>query len=85
MSDNAVLSALRRMHIPKEVMSGHGFRATARTMLDEQLGFNVAWIEIQLAHVVKDINGEAYNRTTFLKQRREMMQEWADFLDSLKQ
>lgn len=84
MSDNAVLSALRRLGIPKEKMTGHGFRAMARTLLDEELGYRIEWIECQLAHAVKDANGRAYNRTTYLKQRKEMMQHWGDYLDSLK-
>lgn len=84
MSDNAVLAALRRMGIPKEEMTGHGFRAMARTVLDEVLGFRPDWIEHQLAHAVRDPNGRAYNRTAHLTKRREMMQAWADYLDSLK-
>ena len=77
MSDNAVLSAMRRMGISKEEMCGHGFRATARTLLDEELGYRPDLIEQQLAHVQKDPNGRAYNRTKHLVQRREMMQCWA--------
>lgn len=84
MSDNAVLAALRRMGIPKEEMSGHGFRAMARTVLDEVLGFRPDWIEHQLAHAVRDPNGRAYNRTAHLIKRREMMQAWADYLEALK-
>ncbi len=84
MSDNAVLAALRRMGIPKEEMTGHGFRAMARTVLDEVLGFRPDWIEHQLAHAVRDPNGRAYNRTAHLSKRREMMQGWADYLDALK-
>lgn len=84
MSDNAILSALRRMEIPKDVMSGHGFRAMARTILDEVLGVRVDLIEHQLAHAVKDPNGRAYNRTAFLPERTKMMQTWADYLDALK-
>lgn len=84
LSDNAVLSALRRLGISKDQLCGHGFRAMARTILDEQLGFRVDLIEHQLAHAVKDANGRAYNRTKFLPQRREMMQQWADYLDGLK-
>jgi hypothetical protein len=56
----------------------------ARTLLDEELGYRVDWIEHQLAHGVKDPNGRAYNRTKHLPQRREMMQGWADYLDRLK-
>jgi len=76
MSDNAVLAAFRRMGIPKEELSGHGFRATARTILAEVLEYPDHLIEHQLAHAVRDANGRAYNRTTFLGQRREMMQAW---------
>jgi len=84
MSENAVLGAFRRMGIPKEKMSGHGFRAMARTMLDEVLEFPIHIIEHQLAHEVKDALGRAYNRTKHLDQRRAMMQTWADYLDELK-
>ncbi len=83
MSDNAVLSAMRRMDIAKNVMSGHGFRAMARTILDEVLGERVDLIEHQLAHAVKDPNGRAYNRTSHLPERKRMMQAWADYLDAL--
>jgi integrase len=84
MSNNAVLSALRRMGYAKEEMSGHGFRAMARTILDEVLGVRPDLIEHQLAHAVKDPNGRAYNRTAHLAERRTMMQQWADYLDKLK-
>lgn len=84
MSNNAVLAALRRMGIPKEEMSGHGFRAMARTILDENLGFRPDFIEHQLAHQVRDPLGRAYNRTSHLAERRKMMQAWADYLDELK-
>lgn len=84
MSDNAILAAMRRMDIEKDEMSGHGFRAMARTILDEVLGFRPDYIEHQLAHSVRDPNGRAYNRTAHLPERRTMMQEWADYLDQLK-
>ena len=84
MSENAVLAALRSLGIGKEEMTGHGFRAMARTLLDEVLGFRPDYIEHQLAHVVRDPLGRAYNRTAHLPQRRKMMQEWADYLDRLK-
>ena len=84
MSDNAILAAMRRMGIEKDEMSGHGFRAMARTILDEVLGFRPDYIEHQLAHAVKDPNGRAYNRTAHLPERRRMMQEWSDYLDKLK-
>ena len=84
MSDVALLAALRRMGFSKEEVSVHGFRATARTLLDEVLGFRPDFIEHQLAHAVRDPNGRAYNRTVHLEERRKMMQSWADYLDSLK-
>lgn len=84
MSDNAVLAAMRRLGIAKDEMSGHGFRAMARTILDEVLGFRPDLIEHQLAHAVRDPNGRAYNRTAHLPERRKMMQAWADYLDKLK-
>lgn len=84
MSNNAVLSAMRRMEIGKEEMSGHGFRAMARTILDEVLGVRPDIIEHQLAHQVRDPLGRAYNRTAHLKERHKMMQDWANYLDALK-
>lgn len=84
MSNNAVLSALRRMGYATNEMSGHGFRAMARTVLDEVLHFRPDYIEHQLAHAVKDPNGRAYNRTAHLAERRKMMAAWADYLDTLK-
>ncbi len=84
MSDNTILSALRRLGIPKDEMVGHGFRAMARTLLAEQLHFRPEVIEHQLSHRVPDTLGAAYNRTKFLKERIAMMQSWADYLDTLK-
>ena len=81
MSNNGVLSALRRMGYEKDEMTGYGFRAMARTVLDEVLNFRPDIIEQQLAHAVKDPNGRAYNRTKHLEERRRMMQVWADWLD----
>ncbi|KZZ72476.1 integrase [Oleiphilus sp. HI0130] len=83
-SENAVRVALRTMGFDNETMTPHGFRATARTLLDEELGFRVDWIEQQLAHTVKDATGRAYNRTKHLEGRAQMMQKWADYLDELK-
>ena len=85
MSDNAVLCALRRMGIGKDEMTGHGFRAMARTVLDEILHVRPDYIEHQLAHAVRDPNGRAYNRTAHLTERRKMMQQWADYLDGLRE
>jgi integrase len=84
MSNNAINAALRRMGYGTDTMTAHGFRATARTILDEVLGYRVDYIEHQLAHAVKDPNGRAYNRTAHLPERRKMMQAWADYLDSLR-
>jgi integrase len=84
MSDNAILAAMRSMGIAKDLMTGHGFRAVARTILDEVLGVRPDLIEHQLAHAVRDPNGRAYNRTAFLSERKNMMQQWADYLDKLK-
>lgn len=85
MSENTVTAALRRLGYSGAEMTGHGFRAMARTILDEVLEYRVEWIEHQLAHEVKDANGRAYNRTAFLAGRREMMQGWADFLDQRRE
>ncbi|MBJ9693658.1 tyrosine-type recombinase/integrase [Burkholderia cenocepacia] len=84
MSDNTINGALRRLGYDGDTMTGHGFRAMARTILDEVLGVAPAVVEAQLAHAVKDPLGRAYNRTAHLPQRREMMQQWADYLDQLK-
>lgn len=84
MSNNAILAALRRMGFGKDEMTGHRFRAMARTVLDEVLQVRPDYIEHQLAHAVRDPNGRAYNRTSHLGERRKMMQIWADYLDQLK-
>jgi len=84
MSENTINAALRSMGYSKEMMTAHGFRAMARTIMDEVLGERVDLIEHQLAHAVKDPNGRAYNRTAHLPARREMMQRWADYLDKLR-
>jgi len=84
LSENGVRTALRDLGYGNDMVTPHGFRATARTILDEVLGYRVDWIEHQLAHAVKDANGRAYNRTSHLPQRTEMMQSWADYLDKLR-
>ena len=84
MSENTINAALRGMGYSKETHSAHGFRAMARTIMDEVLGERVDLIEHQLAHAVKDANGRAYNRTAHLPARRVMMQTWADYLDKLR-
>lgn len=84
MSENTINAALKRMGYGKNKMTGHGFRAMARTILDEVLGVRPDFIEHQLAHAVRDPNGRAYNRTAHLPERHKMMQQWADYLDALK-
>ena len=84
MSNNAINASLRRMGYTSDEMTGHGFRAMARTILDEVLQVRPDFIEHQLAHAVRDPNGRAYNRTAHLAERRKMMQQWADYLDGLK-
>src|SRR5207342_329583 len=84
MTTNALLAALQRIGYAGDTMTTHGFRATARTLLDEVLGFRPDYIEHQLAHAVRDPNGRAYNRTAHLPERRKMMQAWADYLDGLR-
>jgi integrase len=83
-SENTLNAALRRLGYAKDAMTAHGFRASARTMLDEVLGVRVELIEHQLAHAVRDPLGRAYNRTAHLAERRTMMQKWADYCDGLK-
>ena len=84
MSETTINAALRSMGYTKEMMTGHGFRAMARTIMDEVLEERVDLIEHQLAHTVKDPNGRAYNRTAHLPARHKMMQRWADYLDGLR-
>jgi integrase len=84
-SDMTMNAAMRRMGIDtKTELTGPGFRAVARTILDEVLGFRPDLIEQQLAHAVRDPLGRAYNRTAHLPERRKMMQAWADYLDQLR-
>ncbi|MDR1134411.1 MAG: tyrosine-type recombinase/integrase [Synergistaceae bacterium] len=84
MSENTVLVALRSMSYTKDQMTAHGFRSMASTLLNEN-GFNVDWIERQLAHVEGNSVRAAYNYAEYLPERRKMMQWWADYLDELRQ
>ena len=84
MGKTSMLAALRSMGIRDEEMTPHGFRAMARTLLDEVLGERYELIEHQLAHMVRDPNGRAYNRTVHLVERRRMMERWAQYLDELR-
>ncbi|VVD29945.1 tyrosine-type recombinase/integrase [Paraburkholderia dioscoreae] len=85
MSEAAINAALRRLgYDTRTEITGHGFRAMARTILHEELEQKPEVIEHQLAHAVPDNLGGAYNRTKFIKERRAMMQKWADYLDGIK-
>lgn len=84
MSENTMNQALKRLGYSGSKQTVHGFRATARTLIVEKLGFPEALVEQQLAHRVRDMHGRAYNRTVFLPERKMMMQAWADYLDELK-
>jgi integrase len=85
MSESAINAALKRMgYDTQKDITGHGFRAMARTILHERLNIDPDIIEHQLAHKVPDTLGSAYNRTKFIQQRKAMMQSWADYLDELK-
>ena len=84
LSDNGLRTALRTMGYTNEQVTPHGFRAAARTILDEVLKYRVDIIEQQLAHTVKDPLGRAYNRTTFIDDKTFMMQMWANYLDAIK-
>ena len=84
MSENTLNAALRAMGYSGDIATAHGFRATARTLVVEILQYPESVVEMQLAHAVKDANGEAYNRTEFTKRRIEMMQAWADYLEDLR-
>ena len=84
MSDNTVNTALRRMGYTNSEMTAHGFRAMARTILGEHLETDPEVIEAQLAHGKSGPLGMAYDRTTYMAQRRKMMVEWADYLDKLR-
>ena len=85
LSENGIRTALRTLGYSNDQMTPHGFRAMARTLLDEELGFRPDWIEHQLAHAIKDPNGTAYNRTKHIKERAAMMQAYADYLDALRE
>jgi integrase len=84
MGKTTLLAALRHLGISGDDMTPHGFRAMARTLLDEVLGERYEFIEMQLAHMVRDPNGRAYNRTVHLAERKRMMARWADYLDGLR-
>ena len=85
LSENTVRKALRTLGYGNDQVTPHGFRATARTLIDEELGYPMHIIEAQLSHAVKDPNGRAYNRTSHLAERSEMMQEWSNYLEKLTQ
>lgn len=84
MSEDTIRQALIRLGFQGR-HTAHGFRATARTILGEEIEYRTDIVEHQLAHTVKDPNGTAYNRTKFLRRRKQLMQLWADYLDALRQ
>ncbi len=84
MSENTLNQALKRLGYTSDEQTVHGFRASARTMIVEQLKYDEKLVEMQLGHRVRDIHGRAYNRVQWLDERREMLQAWADYLDKLK-
>lgn len=83
-SDSTINKRLKMYGFENGETTGHGFRATARTLLDEVLKFPIERIEQQLAHQVRDMHGRAYNRTKYLEERVAMMQAWSNYLESLK-
>ena len=82
-SESTINKRLKQYGFENGETTGHGFRATARTLLDEVLKFPIERIEQQLAHQVRDMHGRAYNRTKYLEERTVMMQAWSDYLDQL--
>lgn len=84
LSENTLNQALRRMGFDSTEQTSHGFRAIARTLLEEKFKYDYRMIEMQLAHQVRDSNGRAYNRVQWLDERRDMLQTWADYIDQLK-
>ena len=84
-SDSTINKRLKQYGFENGETTGHGFRATARTLLDEVLKFPIERIEQQLAHQVRDMHGRAYNRTKYLEERKVMMQAWSNYLDKLKE
>ena len=84
LSDNTMNQALKRMGFAGTEQTVQGFRAIARTLLEEKLEYPYELIDMQLAHKVVDGNGRAYNRIKWVDRRREMMQKWADYLDGLR-
>lgn len=85
MGNSSLDRALHSLGFTREQITLHGFRAIARTLLDEVLGERYDLIEQQLAHKVRDPNGRAYNRTTHLPERKRMMERWAEYLDELRE
>ena len=84
MSDNTIRTALRRLGYTNDEMTAHGFRAMARTIMVEQMNVEPDVIEAQLAHGKSGPLGAAYDRAEFLDKRRDMMNQWANYLDKLR-
>jgi integrase len=83
-SENTLGTALRVLGYDGATQTPHGFRAIFRTIAAEDLEIRIDWLELQLAHEVKDSNGRAYNRASFLPQRAKVMQQWSDHIDTLR-
>lgn len=85
MSDNTIRNALRRLGYTNDDMTAHGFRAMARTIMVEEMNVDAEVIEAQLAHGKSGPLGAAYDRAEFVAKRRQMMVQWADYLDGLRE
>ena len=83
-SENTLGAALATLEYGSDTHTPHGFRAMFRTIAAVDLEIRIDWLELQLAHEVKDSNGRAYNRASFLKQRADLMRRWADHVDVLR-
>ncbi len=83
MSNNTILGAIKRMGY-KGRMTGHGFRALAMSAIKQELGYRHEVVDRQLAHAPRNKIDKAYDRAQFLDERKKMMQEWADYIDSVR-
>ena len=83
MSNNTILGVIKRLGY-KGRMTGHGFRALAMSTIKQELGYRHEVIDRQLAHLPKNKIDRAYDRAQFLEERAVMMQDWADYLDKLR-
>lgn len=82
MSNGTILGGIKRLGY-KGQMTGHGFRALAMSTIKEKLNYRHEVIDLQLAHEKKNKIDAAYDRAQFIQERTKMMQEWADYLDTV--